>query len=403
MHVLNGASGGAAMSTLGLIAALERLGVSSCAVCHPAGSDSERQRLIDAVRGEVVFTPLYWWNKKTRYPRLLRPVAELRQRVRTGWLRGSTSQVQRAAERWGAALLHTNTILTPEGGMAAAQLGLPHVWHVRELIGPGKPFRFRQEGLAFGDRVKQLASKVIANSNITASLICTWLPPGMLAVVPNGIDVAAFTPAARPGRGKLVAAMVAGLAARWKKHDVFVRAALAVDRSLPIEFRIYGHDPSEGGTKPAGPYIDDLHRMIAEAGAKDRFGWPGYVADVRAMMSEIDILVHSADHESFGRAIVEGMASGLPVVGVNGGGVAEIVVPGETGVLVPPDDPAAMAAAIEELARDSARRAELGRNGRERALHTFSLDACARGVLAVYEAAMAAPVRSSHVRHAVHP
>ena len=400
--MLNGASGGAAMSTLGLIASLERLGVQSCAVCHDAGSESERRRLSDAVRGEVVFTPLYWWNQKIRHSRLLRPLAELRQRVRTGWVRGSTSQVRRAVQQWGAELIHTNTILTPEGGLAAAELGLPHVWHVRELIGPGKPFRFAHEGLAFGDHVKPLASKILANSNVTASLIRAWLPPGMLEVVPNGIDVEAFTSISRPEPARLVVAMVAGLAARWKKHDVFVKAALAVDPSLPVEFRIYGHDPSEGGTKPANAYIDNLHHMIAQAGAKSRFGWPGYVADVRAMMSEIDILVHSADHESFGRVIVEAMAASLPVVGVDAGGVAEVAVSGQTALLVPPDDPPAMAAAIEQLARDPARRAELGRKGRQRALAMFSLDASARGVLAVYEAAMALPLVSAGARHRRH-
>ena len=163
LHVLNGASGGAALSTLGLIASLEQLGVASCAVCHTAGTPAERTRLADAVRGEVVFTPLYWWNRKIRYPLVLRPVAEARQVLRTGWTRRSASQVARAAARWGAELIHTNTIVTPEGGLAAAALGLPHVWHVRELIGPGKPYRFWREGRAFGERVARRASRLIAS------------------------------------------------------------------------------------------------------------------------------------------------------------------------------------------------------------------------------------------------
>jgi glycosyltransferase involved in cell wall biosynthesis len=402
LHVLNGASGGAALSTLGLIASLEQLGVASCAVCHVAGSAAERRGLADAVHGEVVFTPLYWWNRKTRHSPVLRPLVELRQIARTGWARGSTRQVRSAAVRWGAQLIHTNTIVTPEGGMAAAQLGIPHVWHVRELIGPGKPFRFAHEGRGFGDHVSRHASKLIANSNVTASLISGWLPPGLLDVVPNGIDVVQFSPSPRPPRGKLVVAMVAGLTARWKKHAVFVEAALRVDPGLPVEFRIYGHDPSAGGNRPGGPYIDELHARIARAGAAARFGWPGHVADPRQVMAEIDVLVHAADHESFGRVIVEAMAAGLPVVGVNGGGVAEIVVHDATGLLVPPDDPVAMATAIEALVHDPAHRVALGSAGRQRAIERYSLDACARGVLAVYEDAMARPVpRSSWLRRLV--
>jgi len=391
------------MSTLGLIASLERLGVRSCAVCHAAGSPSERKRLADAVHGEVVFTPLYWWNQKTRHALALRPLLEARQILRTGWALRSTWQVRRAAMRWGAELIHSNTIVTPEGGMAAGQLGLPHVWHVRELIGPGKPYRFAREGRAFGDYVARHASKLIANSNVTAGLIAGWLPRDLLEVVWNGIDVSQFDAArtavaaraAAPGPGarpRLVVAMVAGLTARWKKHAVFVEAALRVDPSLPVEFRIYGQDPSEGGTRPGGAYIDDLHARIAKANAKARFHWPGYVADPRQVMADVDLLVHSADHESFGRVIVEAMSAGLPVVGVNGGGVAEIVVHGKTGLLVAPDDSAAMAVAIEELVREPARRSAFGAAGRARAEDTYSLEACARGVLAVYESAMARPV-----------
>lgn len=400
LHLLNGASGGAAMSTVGLITSLEKLGVKSCAVCHPAGTESERKRLSDAVHGEVLFTPLYWWNKKIRYPLFLRPLAEARQILRTGWARRSGWAVKSAAEKWHADLIHSNTMLTPEGGIAARFLGLPHVWHVRELIGPGKPFRFPREGKAFGEYVETHASKVIANSNATASHIASWLPKHLLAVVPNGIDISqflAFDRSTMPKRDKVVVAMVAGLQARWKKHNVFVKAALRVDPSLPVEFRIYGHDPSEGGKKPANAYIDELHALIAKAGAKDRWFWPGYVADPRQVMSEIDILAHSADHESFGRVIVEAMAAKLPVVGVNGGGVGEIVQHEKTGLLVPPDDHVAMGQAIEALVRDPARREALGRAGHERAFETYSLEACARGVLAVYEAAMERPLKISRI------
>ncbi len=400
LHVLNGPSGGAAMSTLALIASLERLGVKSCAVCHAQGSESERKRLADGVHGEVLFTQLYWWNQKIRYPLLLRPLAEIRQGLRTGWARRSAWQVSRAATRWGADLIHSNTILTPEGWMAAGSLGLPHVWHIRELIGRDKPFRFALEEREFGEYVASRASKMIANSNVTASMVAKWLPSDVLEVVPNGIDLSVFSSAVRdPAPNKLIVAMVAGMTARWKKHNVFVKAALRVDPSLPIEFRIYGQDPSDGGKRSVNPYIDELHTLIANAGAKARFGWPGYIADPQKVMGEIDILVHSADHESFGRVIVEGMAASLPVVGVNGGGVGEIVVDGKTGILVPPDDFAAMAKAIEVLARDPSLRATLGRAGRERALERYSLDACARGILAVYEAAMAHPLRSANFKH----
>jgi glycosyltransferase involved in cell wall biosynthesis len=109
-------------------------------------------------------------------------------------------------------------------------------------------------------------------------------------------------------------------------------------------------------------------------------------------MSQIDVLVHPADNESFGRVVVEAMAAELPVVGVQGGGVAEIVVDSVTGTLAARDDPASLAKCIEALVRDPQLRQSLGRGGRQRAEATYSIEACARGVLRVYELAMERPL-----------
>jgi glycosyltransferase involved in cell wall biosynthesis len=189
--------------------------------------------------------------------------------------------------------------------------------------------------------------------------------------------------------------MAGSLTSTWKKHPVFVAAAARVDRTLPIEWRIYGHDPSHGGTQSGGSYVDALHAQIARSNLADRFTWPGFIEDPAQMMNQLDILVHPADHESFGRIVVEAMAAGLPVVSVRGGGVAEIVEDGVTGFLAPPDDAAQLASYIERLARDPQLRTQLGAAGRRRALDHYSLEASAAGMLAVYERAMQRPLQSS--------
>jgi glycosyltransferase involved in cell wall biosynthesis len=102
--------------------------------------------------------------------------------------------------------------------------------------------------------------------------------------------------------------------------------------------------------------------------------------------------VHPSDAESFGRIVVEAMAAGLPAIGVRGGGVAEIIEQGATGLLAEPGNSADLAAAIEQLAKDPARRSVLGAAGRRRAEQHFSMAACAAGVLRVYESAMKRPV-----------
>src|SRR4051812_36313879 len=107
LHVMNGAVGGAALSTLALIDALRAQGVDACAVCLDAGTDEQKEALRDATRGAVLFTPLYVWNKKIRVAQWKRPLLEARQIVKTGWARASALRVAAFAVRFRADLIHT--------------------------------------------------------------------------------------------------------------------------------------------------------------------------------------------------------------------------------------------------------------------------------------------------------
>jgi glycosyltransferase involved in cell wall biosynthesis len=392
LHVLNSSAGGAALSTLALIEAFRRHGIEAVAVSHDAGSSAEREALREATGGQVLFTPLYWWNKKIRNPLWKRPLSEARQILRTGWGRRSSRLVAEMAERHGVDLIHTNTLTTPEGGIAARQLGLPHVWHCRELVGPGTPYPLAHSGHWLGRYLVAHCSKLVANSRATAAQLAPWVPADLLEVVYNGIDLSQFTPRERPPRTPLVVGMVGNLTSHVKKHWLLIEAAGRVDRSLPLEWRIYGHDPSQGGRVRGDAYLDKLHDRLAELGLTERFKFPGLVPNPAAIMDEIDLLVHPADGESFGRIVVEAMAAGLPVVGVRGGGVGEIVVHEETGLLAPIDDPAALGAQIETLARDAQLRARLGQSGRRRAEERYSLESCVRQMLHVYQQALARPL-----------
>ncbi len=385
MHVLNGASGGAALSTIALIEIMKKDGVRGCAVCDDRGTAEERERLSNAVDGNVIFSPLYWWNRKIRSAFWKRPILECLQLLKTGWLKKSTRTVIQAARRWQVDLVHTNTLLTPEGGLASRVLGLPHVWHVRELVGDGQPFQLRMRERALGAYLTQHCERVIANSKITAAKIGQWLPSGFVALVPNGIDCDAFARIEpRMTTGKRVVAMVANLGSHTKKHHLFLQAAARVKSTMPIEWRIYGHDPSEGGKLSSGDYVDSLHSLARSLGLEDSLRFPGHLAPA-TVMREIDLLVHPSDLESFGRVVVEAMAAAKPVVAVNGGGVAEIVVHEETGLLASPDDPASLAGCIERLVNDTDFASRCGTAGRARAEQDYSIEQCARGVAAVYD------------------
>ncbi len=231
------------------------------------------------------------------------------------------------------------------------------------------------------------------NSQVTAAHLRSWLPPGLLEVVPNGIDLSRFKARTElRSTARVVVTMVGNLTSRVKKHHLLIEAANRVSQVLPVEFRIYGHDPSRGGKVTGDDYVDELHARIRRYQLQEKVRFPGFVPDPAQVMAESDVLVHPADGESFGRIIVEAMASALPVVGVRGGGVGEIVEDGVTGLLATPDRPAELAACIERLVRNADLRRSMGISGRRRAEQYYSLEACVAGILGVYETAMARPL-----------
>lgn len=381
LHVMNSASGGAAVSTLDLIRINRAQGIDSVVVCNQAGLPEDLQRVRDAVDGRALFRPLYWMNRKIRSPLWKRPAIEAYQWWRTGGTLRSTRDVVEFASKHGADLIHTNTILTPEGGKAARRLGLPHVWHVRELIGPGAPFRFYRPGRMFGRYLERLSTLVVANSQTTADKLRNMVSSDVLRVVPNGIDVHRFSRVRAADTKPVVVAMAANLT-QWKKHHLFIEAAALVDPSLPVEFRLYGHIP------PTPELQAPLHALIAKHGLESRLKLMGFVGDPRRVMGEIDVLAHTTDQESFGRVFVEAMAASLPVIAMRGGAAPEIVVDGVTGLLATPDSAIEVARHIERIVRDPELRLRLGQAGRERAVQEFSLERCVEGMRNVYREAM---------------
>jgi glycosyltransferase involved in cell wall biosynthesis len=386
LHVCNSASGGAALSTLGLIDKLRDMGVTSSIVCHDAGSPKERQDMADAVEGRVIFTTLYWWNKKIRSTMWKRPLLEARQLWRTGFTKSSTAKVIDFAQRNCIDLIHSNTILTLEGAHASRAMNVPHVWHVRELVGRCEPFQFSLEGQAWGNFVARNCDALIANSMATREKIENYVPAAILHTIPNGIDLARFTKKdVSNSDNQVVVGMVASLTSRVKNHELFIRAASEVSKDLDIEFRIYGHDPTHGGTNSSDGYANSMLQLIDALGLNSRLRIAGFRELPEEIMAEIDILVHPTHQESFGRVLVEAMAAGIPVIGMLGGGAKEIVADGQTGWLIEPGDTPTMARRISELAANPTQRSVMGEAGLQRAEQLYSLDSCARRVFDVYQ------------------
>ena len=118
-----------------------------------------------------------------------------------------------------------------------------------------------------------------------------------------------------------------------------------------------------------GPLRPVVEAAVAASPARARITCRGFVphAQVPSVLAALDVLVLPSVYEEMGSVLVEAMASGLPVVASNVGGIPEVVVDGITGLLVPPDDVPALGKAVDELVRDDQLRARIGAAARERA------------------------------------
>jgi glycosyltransferase involved in cell wall biosynthesis len=160
-----------------------------------------------------------------------------------------------------------------------------------------------------------------------------------------------------------------------KGVDVLLRAMALVDPATRLV--------QIGG----GPLLDEHKRLASELGVADRVDfrdlrWDERVAD---LMSGFQLFALSSRTEGLPVTVMEAMLAGLPIIASDVGSVREEVTPGENGLVVPPDDPKAVAAAIDELMADDDRRAALGRRSREVAERLFTLEAMVERYCTVYE------------------
>ncbi len=218
------------------------------------------------------------------------------------------------------------------------------------------------------DRVLGRAAAIVCVSGALAEQTADHLPARLrdrLRVVPNGVDTTRFSPRADPARGERLRVLFVGRMIPDKGADVLVDAAARLGRD-DVEITLVGSQNFDAGAQPS-PYEREVRERAAALGDRVRLRPFTPRAEVAEVYRQADVVVvPSRWAEPFALTVMEGMASGVPVVASAIGGIPEVM--GEAGVPVRPDDPDDLAAALAALADDEALRRRVGATGRKHAL-----------------------------------
>jgi glycosyltransferase involved in cell wall biosynthesis len=206
--------------------------------------------------------------------------------------------------------------------------------------------------------------------------------PEKLRVIHNGVDIAKFTterndrPRLFPetGEAKLIV-LLGNMHSDVKGHPWLISSAPAVIQEFPsTRFVLVG----DGKQRP------NFEKQVMDLGLKEKFLFLGPRADVPSILACCDIAVLPSRAEGMPNAVLEYMAAGLPVIVSRVGGNVELVEDGITGLLVPPEDSAALSAALLRLLRDRAMARRLAQAGHKHTVRNFSFERLVSDVDALY-------------------
>jgi len=307
-----------------------------------------------------------------------------------------STDLSMAAAAGSADLVHSHTWYANLAGHLAALLyGVPHVATVHSLE-PLRPWKAEQLGGGYEvsswcERTSlESAAAIIAVSNgMRSDVLNTYpaIPAGRVRVIRNGIDTAEYAPDPRtdvlerygvdPARPSVI---FVGRITRQKGVPVLLHAAAGLDPAAQLVLCAGQPDTPELAAEVEG-LVADLRA------ARSGVIWIPEMLPKHAviqLLSHATVFACPSLYEPLGIVNLEAMACGTAVVGSAVGGIPEVVSDGETGLLVPPDDPAALAVALNTLVGDAERAAAMGRLGRERAVAEFGWKAVAAQTAALY-------------------
>lgn len=264
--------------------------------------------------------------------------------------------------------VHTNSLKSAfYGGVAAKLARLPLVWHIRDQI--DSPYLRPNIARFIRMLAKLIPNGIIANSHSTMSTLD--LPKRRIrdALVAYSSYDGPIGAREEENRMEKFTVLLVGRLDEWKGQHILLDAARAFLGDSRVQFWLAG-DALFGNTL----YKEKLEKQIHDEKLTN-VKLLGHVDPVRNVLQEADLLVHtSIIPEPFGQVIVEGMANGLPVIATDMGGPREIVVDGETGLLIEPSDPRVLEQAIRWMMEHPEERRRMGVLAMQRVRDNFQIE-----------------------------
>jgi sugar transferase (PEP-CTERM/EpsH1 system associated) len=291
-------------------------------------------------------------------------------------------KLARAFRRHRIHIAHTHSWATVMEGMIGARLaGVPIIIHGEH----GTMKTDTQLHIRIQRWLWRTADQVLAVSQTLRENLHKKFdfPQERIRVVANGVDLSRFDFAGngvdyKTRLGLPANALVFGAIGRMvavKAYPLLLQAAKLVCQEIPQAHLLLVGD---------GPLLEALVQMARDHGLMNRVHFLGGRKDVPEILRGLDVYVLSSESEGMSNTILEAMASGLPVVATAVGGNPELVVAGETGLLVPVNNAEAIAGAIVKLLRAPEQRWQMGQRGRQRVEEKFSLEVMVHNYAKVY-------------------
>jgi glycosyltransferase involved in cell wall biosynthesis len=292
-------------------------------------------------------------------------------------------RLSRVIRAFGATVVHLNNGLAMQvhGALASRLSGCTCVVSYRAYEYPSRLTR-PMRGL--------VERHIVSSRTVKDHLInVLGIPPEKIADIYDPVDTDVFNPQVPPAdleklfgipRGRKVFAIF-GRVISWKGHPVFLRAARMVLEAVPDAHAMIVGNPTDDSPE----YAEELRNLTQELGIADRTTFTGYRSDIAPLITACEVLVHASTiPEPFGLVVVEAMACGRPCVAMDEGGPVGMIDSGMHGLLVPPNQPEAMARAITTLLTQPETAAAFGAAARTRCVEKFSAPVIAKQHLELY-------------------